>query len=47
MEDNMWSRKELKSKAKEVLRRGYLSAFGVSIVITLADLDFQLKTLII
>lgn len=37
MEDNMWSRKELKSKAKEVLRRGYLSAFGVSIVITLAE----------
>lgn len=33
----MWSRKELKSKAKEVLRRGYLSAFGVSIVITLAE----------
>lgn len=33
----MWSRKELKSKAKEVLRNIYLSAFGVSIGITLAE----------
>ncbi|AWK51726.1 hypothetical protein DIC82_12190 [Clostridium beijerinckii] len=31
----MWSRKELKDRAKEVLRKIYWSAFGVSIVIAL------------
>lgn len=32
----MWSRKELKDKAKSVLRQIYWNAFGVSIVISLA-----------
>ncbi|MCT8975076.1 DUF975 family protein [Clostridium sp. CX1] len=32
----MWSRKELKDKAKAVLRKSYLGAFGVSIVVALA-----------
>lgn len=32
----MWSRKELKDRAKAVLRNIYFSAFGVSIVIALA-----------
>lgn len=32
----MWSRKELKDRAKEVLRKIYWSAFGVSIVIAIA-----------
>ncbi len=32
----MWSRKELKDKAKKVLREIYWSAFGISLVIALA-----------
>lgn len=32
----MWSRKELKDKAKRVLRENYWSAFGISLVIALA-----------
>ncbi|WP_163193441.1 DUF975 family protein [Clostridium thermarum] len=36
----MWSRSELKARAKEVLRRIYWSAFGVSIVISLAGGDY-------
>lgn len=32
----MWSRKELKDKAKRVLRENYWSAFGISLLIALA-----------